>query len=119
MNFEDMLKKAFDDNKSSEEDSMSSGIKAMLGFLENGSLIKLAKAAKEKMDELADQLAKDIDKTGKLVYDDTAARCRKIINTAKKIEVLHAIVMAAGVVGVSNDDGYDENIEMIIKLCTL
>ena len=119
MNFEDLLKKAFDNKAPEEENTMPDSMKAIVNFIEKGSLIKLAKAAREKMDEIIDQLVKDVDKTGKLPYDDTPVRCRKVIDTAKKLEILHTIVMAAGVVGISSEDAYDENVDMIIKLCTL
>lgn len=117
MNLEELLTKAIEAN-AVKEDSPANGMKAILEFLEKGSLIKLAKYSQDKMEEIISKLAHDIDCGEKLSKEDVAVRCRKIIDTSRKLEVLHSIIMAAGVVGIGSETNYDENLDMIIKLCT-
>lgn len=129
-NLEDILRKAIDQSAGTEENEeiekdenpktefISNGMKTILGVLEKGSLIKLSKYAQDKMDEIIAQLVVDL--SGDFNKNSVSYRSfanQKIIEAAKKIQVLHTIVVAAGTVGISKEPNQD-TIELILKLLT-
>ena len=140
-NLEDILKKALDvkhEGKKEEHrcdicggdmdgdedvDEIKSDIGTMLSFLEKGGLLKLAKEAQEEMDKVLNDCALDFEKYSRTDPSTFRSRMsRKILETAKVVNILNTIILAAGTSSISSLSGEEDPksvLKMIIKMATL
>lgn len=129
--FEDMLKKAMEaetqEIPSIEDMKNNPEVSALLSVVEMGSLLRLGKAAQERstkiVENLADELATLRDKADESFFRTSGTM--KIEKAAKSLRVLHTIITAASIMGVSaiggkNTEGHvEQNLDMILNLMNL
>ncbi len=125
MDFDDILKKAMEaEMKDDPEDNVEDdyiGLKNFIGIMGMGSLIKLSKAANDRMITVIRDLKKEL---AALKEDTTSNRVviiRKIEEAAKTINVLNVIIASSAISGSATLSGSDsnedaeKNLDMIIR----
>ena len=127
MNFDDILKKAMeaemkDDSKDDEKEKDDEiGFKSFMGIVGMGSLIKLSKAANDRMVTVIKDLKKELSIVKEESTTGRVAIIRKIEETSKTINVLNTIIAAAAISGSAtlggsdSDEDIEKSLDIIIR----
>ena len=114
MNFDDILKKAMEaemkddpEDNTGEYDDM--GLKNFIGIMGMGSLIKLSKAANDRMITVIKDLKKELSVLKEDTTSNRVVIIRKIEEAAKTINVLNVIIASAAISGSATLSGSDSN----------
>ena len=122
--FEDMLKKALEEEQRSGDmdgDDISGSINGILGIIGTGELLKLGNAAKAKMDEVLKNLTKELQECEKMSMPKFHAYATvKVQRAAEEIKILNAIISTSAICGVHSLTGKNDNtseiLDTILKL---
>lgn len=96
--------------------SSAAGIKMMLSFMEKGELIRLAKAAKDKTDEIFEEIRAALVDKSEDPDKQRGLLSHMIVKKASELEILNVFMIAAGTSVLPTDD-YNDKIDLIVRLC--
>ena len=123
MNFDDILKKAMEaEMKSDTEEETKfeySNMKNVVDIISMGPLIKLSKAANERMVTVIKELKDDLNKINVESTAGRATLAAKITKTAKTIDVLNVLIATAAITGSATLGGLDSDKDMGKSLDTI
>ena len=117
MDFDDFLKKAMEsemenDTEDDDKKAFESGLKGMMGLIGMGSLVKLSKAANDRLITVIKELKKDFSTLKEETVSGRSELTRKIERTAKIIDVLNVIISASAITGSAALGGSDSDKDM-------
>lgn len=122
--FEEMLKKQLEsvneeNKKGKTVEDGEHNAEGIMKIIENGSMVKLAKASTDRMHDCIKKLMKDlsnIDESNPATFNAIAHM--KIKNAAKEMEILDTIISSSAIaIGASmNGDEMSETLDLILKI---
>ena len=93
------------------------GIKTMLGFLENASMLKLAKAAQERMDQMIAKLTIDLSKLDPDLPNYRATASKLIMSAAEEMKILNTFIVGSGITVFHEGASMEDALKLIVALC--
>lgn len=102
-NFEDILRKAMEAEQHEDNEDVEQLANDFVGILSMGKMLQLGKAAKEKLDEVLNKLAKDLQECSKMKQPSFHAQATMLVQrAADEIKILNTIISACAISGVDS-----------------
>ena len=122
-NMEEMLKKILEENGADLDGDFDGDkdirpeVKAILGFLENASMLKLAKAAQERMDQMIAKLTIDLSKLDPDLPNYRATASKLIMSAAEEMKILNIFIVGSGITVFHEGASMEDALKLIVALC--